>query len=217
VSGAGGNLTCEDRSLLDVYACLFSYVSLAISAHDKRRCRQCLHSISLQVTRSGHSAHESFMQGLPLLTHPNHESSQSARPDFANVCVQFVMRHAPGARALKFVRRLPLFKGLGDNNLVSVASRMREKVYQVSTQPIPCKSLCRSCCLSVCMDVCLSGLQLCCAALQLLSYLCQSVCVLVTGSVWQCLPHRYLFGHCLVIRISGVVGASSDNLTNIPQ
>ena len=45
--------------------------------------------------------------------------------------VQFVMRHAPGARALKFVRRLPLFKGLGDNNLVSVASRMREKVYQV--------------------------------------------------------------------------------------
>lgn len=51
-----------------------------------------------------------------------------------NLCVgmQFVMRHAPGARALKFVRRLPLFKGLGDNNLVSVASRMREKVYQVS-------------------------------------------------------------------------------------
>jgi hypothetical protein len=48
------------------------------------------------------------------------------------ICVQFVMRHAPGARALKFVRRLPLFKGLGDNNLVSVASRMREKVYQVS-------------------------------------------------------------------------------------
>ena len=47
--------------------------------------------------------------------------------------VQFVMRHAPGARALKFVRRLPLFKGLGDNNLVSVASRMREKVYQVSS------------------------------------------------------------------------------------
>jgi len=47
------------------------------------------------------------------------------------VGVQFVMRHAPGARALKFVRRLPLFKGLGDNNLVSVASRMREKVYQV--------------------------------------------------------------------------------------
>ena len=46
-------------------------------------------------------------------------------------CVQFVMRHAPGARALKFVRRLPLFKGLGDNNLISVASRMREKVYQV--------------------------------------------------------------------------------------
>lgn len=45
--------------------------------------------------------------------------------------MQFVMRHAPGARALKFVRRLPLFKGLGDNNLISVASRMREKVYQV--------------------------------------------------------------------------------------
>ena len=49
--------------------------------------------------------------------------------------MQFVMRHAPGARALKFVRRLPLFKGLGDNNLVSVASRMREKVYQVSPSP----------------------------------------------------------------------------------
>ena len=49
--------------------------------------------------------------------------------------VQFVMRHAPGARALKFVRRLPLFKGLGDNNLITVASRMREKVYQVKHLP----------------------------------------------------------------------------------
>ena len=47
------------------------------------------------------------------------------------------MRHAPGARALKFVRRLPLFKGLGDNNLISVASRMREKVYQVK-HSLPC-------------------------------------------------------------------------------
>ncbi len=81
------------------------------------------------------------------------------------VCVQFVMRHAPGARALKFVRRLPLFKGLGDNNLVSVASRMREKVYQVSTQPILSSFLCRSCRLSVCLAAEMSGLYLCCAAL----------------------------------------------------
>ncbi len=74
------------------------------------------------------------------------------------VCVQFVMRHAPGARALKFVRRLPLFKGLGDNNLVSVASRMREKVYQVShtTHTMYSHADCLSADPSVCLLVCLS-------------------------------------------------------------
>lgn len=66
---------------------------------------------------------------------------QFARLTCEHVGVQFVMRHAPGARALKFVRRLPLFKGLGDNNLVSVASRMREKVYQVCV-PLPCMLYC---------------------------------------------------------------------------
>ena len=60
------------------------------------------------------------------------------------------MRHAPGARALKFVRRLPLFKGLGDNNLVSVASRMREKVYQVSAYSRPSPH----CTVALCMAAC---------------------------------------------------------------
>lgn len=59
------------------------------------------------------------------------ECSILSAPPLTSILLQFVMRHAPGARALKFVRRLPLFKGLGDNNLISVASRMREKVYQV--------------------------------------------------------------------------------------
>lgn len=43
------------------------------------------------------------------------------------------MRHAPGARALRFVRKLPLLKGLSDNNLISVAARMGEEVYEVGS------------------------------------------------------------------------------------
>lgn len=44
--------------------------------------------------------------------------------------LQFVMRHAPGARTLRFVRKLPLLKGLSDNVLLSVAGRLEERVYQ---------------------------------------------------------------------------------------
>ncbi|GMH33287.1 hypothetical protein BSKO_01121 [Bryopsis sp. KO-2023] len=44
--------------------------------------------------------------------------------------LRFVMRHAPGARALRFVRKLPLLKGLSDNALLSVAERLEEKTYQ---------------------------------------------------------------------------------------
>ena len=61
-------------------------VSLASPAHGKGHFRQCLHSISPQVTWEGRPAHESSMQGLPPHTHPEHESSQAACPDFANVC-----------------------------------------------------------------------------------------------------------------------------------
>ncbi|KAK9812821.1 hypothetical protein WJX72_004332 [[Myrmecia] bisecta] len=44
--------------------------------------------------------------------------------------MKFVMKHAPGARALRFVRKLPLLKGLSDNVLIMVAARMAEEVYQ---------------------------------------------------------------------------------------
>lgn len=44
--------------------------------------------------------------------------------------LRFVMRHAPGARTLRFVRKLPLLKGLSDNVLLNVAERLEEKVYQ---------------------------------------------------------------------------------------
>ena len=95
------------------------------------------------------------------LTHIPNMKAHKRHALTLQMCVQFVMRHAPGARALKFVRRLPLFKGLGDNNLVSVASRMREKVYQVSTQPIPrtpILTVCLQMLMSVCLYVYLSGI-----------------------------------------------------------
>lgn len=47
--------------------------------------------------------------------------------------LQFVMKHAPGARALRFVRRLPLLKGLSDNMLISVAERMGSETFEVGT------------------------------------------------------------------------------------
>jgi len=61
--------------------------SISLAKFRARRCRRCRHCMSLQMTWSDHSANEGFMQGPPLLTHPNHESSQAARPDSANVCV----------------------------------------------------------------------------------------------------------------------------------
>lgn len=44
--------------------------------------------------------------------------------------LQFVMKHAQGARALRFLRKLPLLKGLSDNDLIRAASRMPQRVYQ---------------------------------------------------------------------------------------
>jgi cGMP-dependent protein kinase len=43
---------------------------------------------------------------------------------------QIVMKHATGARALRFVRKLPLLKGLSDNVLFDVAERMTEEEYE---------------------------------------------------------------------------------------
>ncbi len=43
--------------------------------------------------------------------------------------LQFVMKHAQGARALRFLRKLPLLKGLSDNDLIRAASRMPQRVY----------------------------------------------------------------------------------------
>ena len=36
----------------------------------------------------------------------------------------FVMKYAQGARALRFLRNLPLLKGLSDNSLIAAAARM---------------------------------------------------------------------------------------------
>lgn len=47
------------------------------------------------------------------------------RPTFMSL----VMRHAPGARALRFVRKVPLLKGLSDNDLLRVATRMPQRTY----------------------------------------------------------------------------------------
>jgi len=44
--------------------------------------------------------------------------------------LKFVMKHAQGARALRFLRKLPLLKGLSDNDLIRAASRMPQRVYQ---------------------------------------------------------------------------------------
>ena len=49
------------------------------------------------------------------------------------LCLQFVFHHAPGARALRFVRKLPLLKGLSDNALLEVAARMSEETYEVTS------------------------------------------------------------------------------------
>lgn len=45
--------------------------------------------------------------------------------------MQFVFHHAPGACTLRFVRKIPLLKGLSDNALLEVAARMTEEVYEV--------------------------------------------------------------------------------------
>jgi CRP-like cAMP-binding protein len=47
----------------------------------------------------------------------------------------FVMRHATGARTLRFVRRVPLLKGLSDVDLLTVAGRMPERAY-VDGEPL---------------------------------------------------------------------------------
>ena len=44
--------------------------------------------------------------------------------------LKFVMKHAQGARALRFLRKLPLLKGLSDNDLIRAASRMPQRMYQ---------------------------------------------------------------------------------------
>ena len=47
------------------------------------------------------------------------------------VCMQFVLHHAPGARRLAFLRKLPLLKGLSDNALLAVGQRVTEQVFEV--------------------------------------------------------------------------------------
>ena len=44
--------------------------------------------------------------------------------------LRFVLKHAHGARAVRFLRKLPLLNGLTDDKLVDIASRVREEVYE---------------------------------------------------------------------------------------
>jgi CRP-like cAMP-binding protein len=44
--------------------------------------------------------------------------------------LSFVLTHAKGARAVRFLRKLPLLTGLTDDKLVDIASRVIEKVYE---------------------------------------------------------------------------------------
>ncbi|KAG1663103.1 hypothetical protein FOA52_010506 [Chlamydomonas sp. UWO 241] len=44
--------------------------------------------------------------------------------------LRFIMQHAPGARALRFLRKVPLLKGLSDNDLIRAAARMPQRTYQ---------------------------------------------------------------------------------------
>lgn len=46
--------------------------------------------------------------------------------------MKFVMKHAKGARLLRFVRKTPLLKTLADNKLIAVANVMREVEYRYS-------------------------------------------------------------------------------------
>ena len=47
-------------------------------------------------------------------------------------CVgQFVLHHAPGVRRLRFIRKLPLLKGLSDQAIIKVGERVTEEVFEV--------------------------------------------------------------------------------------
>lgn len=52
-----------------------------------------------------------------------------------SIWLQFVFHHAPGARRLRFVRKMPLLKGLSDNALLDVAGRMTDEEFEVSAMP----------------------------------------------------------------------------------
>lgn len=44
--------------------------------------------------------------------------------------ISFVMTHAKGARATRFLRKLPLLQGLPDDRLMDIASRVKQEVYE---------------------------------------------------------------------------------------
>lgn len=45
--------------------------------------------------------------------------------------MQFVLHHAPGVRRLRFIRKLPLLKGLSDQVIIKVGESVKEEVFQV--------------------------------------------------------------------------------------
>jgi CRP-like cAMP-binding protein len=73
---------------------------------------------------------------IALLFHSPRTASVVARSDITTwaldraTFLKFVMRSAPNARALRFVRRVPLLKGLSDNDLLRVAKRMPRRTYR---------------------------------------------------------------------------------------
>ena len=73
---------------------------------------------------------------VALLFHSPRTASVKARSNITvwamdrKTFLHFVMKHAQGARALRFLRKLPLLKGLSDIDLIRAASRMPQRVYQ---------------------------------------------------------------------------------------
>ena len=73
---------------------------------------------------------------VALLFNSSRTASVVAKTDlqvwalYRKTFLQFVMKHAQGARALRFLRKLPLLKGLSDNDLIRTAARMPQRVYQ---------------------------------------------------------------------------------------
>ena len=73
-----------------------------------------------------------------MLSSKQHEQLQLRVPlgELMHACpMQFVLHHAPGVRRLRFIRKLPLLKGLSDQAIIKVGERVTEEVFEVQSAP----------------------------------------------------------------------------------